>query len=172
MSAFRIGSDLQLIMEADVKKLVCVAITIVFSLSSAVSAIAADDETLVQILTRADIADNFVEYCAQFDPSILQHTNSTVGNIRALALHIRGEVVSGLPFEEANQIIIRSAQAARAGALLSVRRLYGPNPDEERARLTEWCQHSAEPSVQEFVKAHDQNHDQFDAFIENAKRSR
>jgi hypothetical protein len=75
-------------------------------------------------------------------------------------------------FEEANQIIIRSAQAARASALLAVRRLYGPNPDEERTRLTEWCQHSAEPSVQDFVNAHDQHHDQLDDFIENAKKSR
>ena len=87
---------------------------------------------------------------------------SAIGDTRALAQHIRGEVVAGLPLEEANQIIIRSAQAARAGALLAVRRLYGPNPDEERTRLTEWCQHSAEPSVQDFVNAHDQHHDQLD----------
>ncbi len=172
ISAFRIGSDLQLVMEANVKILVCIAITIVLSLSSAVSAIAADDESLVQILTRADIVDNFTEYCAQFDPSIVRRTGSGIGDVRALALHIRNEVVAGLPFEEANQIILRSAQAARAAALLAVRRLYGPNPDEEHSRLTEWCQHSAEPSVQEFVNAHDQHHDQLEAFIESAKKSR
>jgi hypothetical protein len=159
-------------MEADVKKLICVAITIVLSLTSAVSAIAADDESLVQILTRADIADNFTEYCAQFDPSIVRRASSGIGDVRALALHIRDEVVAGLPFEEANQIILRSAQAARTSALLAVRRLYGPNPDEEHSRLTEWCQHSAEPSVQEFVNAHDQHHDQLEGLIENAKRSR
>ena len=159
-------------METDVKKFVYVAIAIVICFSSSVFAIAANDEALVRILTRAYIVDNFTAYCAQFDPSIIQHTRSRIGDVRALALHIRDEVVAGMPFEEANQIIIRSAQAARAGALLAVRRLYGPNPEEERTRLTEWCQHSAEPSVQDFVKAHDQHHDQFDAFIENAKRSR
>jgi hypothetical protein len=44
-------------------------------------------------------------------------------------------VIAGLPFEEAKQIAIRSAQAARTGALLSVWRLYGPDPNEEHARL-------------------------------------
>ena len=154
------------------KKFVRIAIMIVLGLSSAVPAFAADDDVLVRILTRANIANNFTEYCAQFDHSIIQRTRSAFGDTRALAQHIRGEVVAGLPFEEANQIIIRSAQAARASALLAVRRLYGPNPDEERTRLTEWCQHSAEPSVQDFVNAHDQNHDQLDVFIENAKKSR
>ena len=120
------------------KKFVRIAIMIVLGLSSAVPAFVADDDVLVRILTRANIANNFTEYCAQFDPSIIQSTRSAIGDTRALAQHIRGEVVAGLPFEEANQIIIRSAQAARASALLSVRRFYGPNPDEERTRLTEW----------------------------------
>jgi hypothetical protein len=153
------------------KKVTRIATTIVFVLSSAVPAVAADDDALIQILTRADIADNFIEYCAQFDPSIIQRTNSAIGDIRALTLHIWDEVVAELPFEEANQVIIRSAQAARAGALLAVRRLYGPNPDEERARLTMWCQQSVEPDVRDYVNSHDQHHDQFLIAIKNATKS-
>ncbi len=154
------------------KRLFGAAIAIVLGLSSSVPAIGADDGALIQILARADIADNFTEYCAQFDPSIVQRTSSIVGNIRALALHIRDEVIAGLPFAEANQIIVRSAQAARTGALISVRRLYGQNPNEERARLTEWCQQSVERDVKNYVNAHDQHHDQMDISIENAKRFR
>ncbi len=154
------------------RNLICVVITTVLGLSSAVPANAADDEALVQILTRADIADNFTEYCAQFDPSIVRRTSSGIGDIRALALHIRGEVVAGLPFEEASRIVIHSAQAARAGALVAVRRLYGPNPDEERARLAKWCQQSVERDVKNYVNAHDRHHDQLDILIKNAKESR
>jgi len=49
------------------KKFVRIAIMIVLGLSSAVPAFAADDDVLVRILTRANIANNFTEYCAQFD---------------------------------------------------------------------------------------------------------
>jgi hypothetical protein len=154
------------------KKLAGFAIAIVLGLVPSIRAIAADDEALVQILTRADIADNFTEYCAQFDPSIVQRTSGAVGNTRALALHIRDEVIAGLPFEEAKQIAIRSAQAARTGALLSVRRLYGPDPNEEHARLAKWCQQSVERDVKNYVNAHDKHHDQMDISIENAKISR
>jgi hypothetical protein len=154
------------------KKFVRIAIMIVLGLSSAVPAVAADDDVLVRILTRANIANNLTEYCAQFDPLIIQRTRSAIGDTRALAQHIKGDVVAGLPFEEANQIIIRSAQAARTGALLAVRCLYGPNPEEEHTRLTEWCQHSVELTVQDYVNAHNQYHDQMDVFIENAKKSR
>jgi hypothetical protein len=60
------------------KKFVLIAIMIVLGLSSAVPAFAADDDVLVRILTRANIANNFTEYCAQFDPSIIRRTSITV----------------------------------------------------------------------------------------------
>lgn len=134
-------------------------------------AFAVNDETLVRILTRAYIADNFAFYCAQYDPSIINRTRSTVGDMQALMLHIRGEVVSGLPESEASRIVIRSADAARTGALLAIRKHYGPNPDKERARLHEWCKKSVVPSLKEFVARHDGRHDVLDQEIREAKQA-
>jgi hypothetical protein len=131
---------------------------------------AADDLTLVQILARADITQNFAFYCAQYDSSIIERTKSNVGDAQALMLHIRSEVISGLPQVEAAQVILRSANAARTGALLAIRKLYGPNPQEERTRLADWCEKSVVPSIKEFVARHDQHHELFDQAIRKAKQ--
>ncbi len=134
------------------------------------SAFAADDESLMRILTRADIADNFAFYCAQYDPSIIDRTRSTVGDMQALMFHIRNEVVSGLPESEARRIVVQSAGAARTGALMAIRKHYGPNPVEERARLHEWCEKSVVPSLKEYVARHDEHHVVLDQEIRRAKQ--
>lgn len=131
--------------------------------------LAADDDALVRILARADIAHNFAFYCAQFDPSIIDRTRSAIGDMQALMLHIRSEVVSGLPEPEAFRVVVRSANAARAEALLAVRKLYGSNPSEERARLVEWCGKSVTPFLKGFVSQHDSNHVLLDEAISRAK---
>lgn len=93
---------------------------------------AADQMTLVRILTSADIAHNFTAYCAQFDPSIIERTKGGAGDIQGLMLHVRNEVIADLPQAEANEIIVRSANAARAGALMAIREHYGSDPTKER----------------------------------------
>jgi hypothetical protein len=133
---------------------------------------AADDLTLVRILARADIAQNFAFYCAQYDPSIIERTKSSVGDTQALMLHIRSEVTSGLSQEETATVVLKSANAARTGALLAIRKQYGPNSGEERARLAQWCETSVVPSVKEFIARHDQHHELFDQAIRRAKQSR
>lgn len=153
------------------KRSVALALLCGLTLLLTASASAQNDAALVRILGRADIADQFTEYCAQFDPSIVQSTRGAIGDTRALALHIRGEVVSGLPTTEAGQIILRAAQAARAGALLAVRRLYGPDSNETKARITKWCQAKVEPDIKDYVNAHDFHHDRLTAAIQNAKQA-
>ncbi len=120
---------------------------------------------------RADIAHNFAFYCSQFDPSILDRTRSKIGDIQTLMAHMRGEVVSNLPEAEAARIVIRSADAAYSGALRAVRRFYGSNQQEERARLIDWCENTVVPSIQELVAQHDNNHAALDQAIRRAKRS-
>lgn len=131
---------------------------------------AADDEALVQILAKADIAHNFAMYCAQYDRSILDKTRSTVGDMGELMLHIRAEVVSGLPESEAAQVVVRSANAARQGALLTIRKFYGQDPTEENTRLSEWCKNSVVPLLKEFVTQHDNDHASLDEAIRKAKQ--
>ena len=79
-------------------------------------------QELVRILARADMAHNLALYCAQYDPTIINKTKSTVGDVQALMLHIRA-VISELPQVEAAQIVIRAANAAKSDALHAVRRL-------------------------------------------------
>ncbi|MFG1464587.1 hypothetical protein V5F77_17010, partial [Xanthobacter sp. DSM 24535] len=130
---------------------------------------AADDNSLVRILAKADIVHNFVVYCAQYDPSIIERTRGSVGDAQQLMLHVRSEVISGLPQAEAMEVVVRSANAARIGALLAIREHYGPNQSEERERLSNWCESSAVPLVKEFVSSYDDHHDAFDAEIARAK---
>lgn len=128
---------------------------------------AADDEALVRILTRADIAHNFASYCAQYDRSITDRTKSAVGDMRELMLHIRAEVIADLPEPEAFQIVVRSANAAHAVALLAIRGFYGQG--EEYTRLSAWCENTVVPSLNEFVTQHDNNHSVLDEAIQKAK---
>lgn len=86
-------------------------------------------------------------------------------------LHIREEVTSGLPQAEASLIILHSANAARAGTLLAIRKLYGPDPKTDRARISDWCETSVVPSLKEFVARHDQHHELFEQTIAGAKQS-
>lgn len=131
---------------------------------------AMDDEALVRILEKADAAHNLASYCAQYDPSIIDRTRSTVGDMQQLMLHIRAEVVAGLPEPEALQIVVRSADAARAEALLSIRKLYGQNRNEEHARLSEWCKNTVVPLLRGFVMQHDNDHATLDEAIRKAKQ--
>lgn len=129
----------------------------------------ADSDNLVRILEKANIAHNFVVYCAQYDPSIIGRTRSNIGDAQQLMEHVRGEVISGLPQAAAMEVIVRSANAARIGALLAIREQYGPNRSEEDERLLNWCERSVVPSINEFVSSHDDHHDAFDAEIARAK---
>jgi hypothetical protein len=132
--------------------------------------LAADDVTLVRILAKADLAHNLAYYCAQYDPSIIERTKSQVGDAQALMRHMRSEVTSGLPQAEAAQIVLRSANAARVGALLAIRKHYGPDPQEERTRIAAWCEKTVVPSVKELVASHDHHHELLDQALEKAKR--
>jgi hypothetical protein len=132
---------------------------------------ATDQMTLVRILTRADIAHNFTIYCAQYDPSIVERTKGGNGDIQSLMLHVRDEVVAGLPQAEAKEIVVRSANAARAGALMAIREHYGSDSAQERSRLSNWCKATVLPSVIEFVKRHDDKHQLFVEAIRNAKQT-
>lgn len=133
--------------------------------------LAVDDLTLIRILARADVAQNFASYCAQYDPSIPDRTKSSVGDAQALVLHIRQEVTSGLPQAQAGSIIVRSENAARAGFLLAIRKLYGPDPKTDRGRILDWCETSVVPSLKAFVARHDQHHELFEQTIAGAKQS-
>jgi len=130
---------------------------------------AADDAGLVRILARADMAHNLALYCAQYDPTIINKTKSTVGDVQALMLHIRGEVIAELPQVEAAQIVLRAATAAKSDALRAVRRLYGSDPQQERIRIANWCKESAVPFVQELVTEHEKHHEVLAREINSAK---
>jgi hypothetical protein len=94
------------------KRYGAIALAIGFAILGCGSGIAADDKALIRILTRACVAHNFALYCTQYDHSIIDRTKSAIGDMQQLMLHIRGEVVSGLPEFEASTVVVRSADAA------------------------------------------------------------
>jgi hypothetical protein len=133
------------------------------------TAFAADDDALFRILMWADTAHNLATYCAQFDPLLLKQTRGSQGDMQELSRHIRDEVIAGLPTDEAHQVVLRSAKAAQVGALMTIRQFYGPDPDEERARLKNWCEVSVAPSLKQFVRDYDEHHEAFEESIREAK---
>lgn len=163
-------ADQVVLWENEMKKYRSIVSGLILASLVSVPSSAADDEALVRILTRADIAHNFASYCAQYDRSIADRTRSAVGDVRELMLHIRAEVIADLPEPEAFEIVVRSANAAHTGALLAIRRFYGQNQDEEYARLSEWCENTVVPSLKEFVTQHDNDHVLLDQAIRKAKQ--
>lgn len=67
-------------MKCDLKVWSC---TILFS-TSWTPTFGADSDNLVRILAKANIAYNFVVYCAQYDPSIIGRTRSNIGDAQQL----------------------------------------------------------------------------------------
>ncbi|MFH1556121.1 MAG: hypothetical protein ABII76_14870 [Pseudomonadota bacterium] len=134
-------------------------------------AAAADDDALVRILTKAFLAQNFAAYCAQFNPDIANTTRGKEGNISQLVQHIRSDVIEGLSKEDAEIVIRRSADAARAGALLAIRRFYQSDLSLQRQEIAAWCTLSIPSDIVEYVQDHDGQHDQFDRAIAAAKKA-
>lgn len=144
----------------------CAMMLITFS---ADQSLAANDETLVRILTRAFVAQNLTIYCAQFNPEILRITTGKQGDISQFAQHIREKIIDGLPPEEAGLVVQRSADAARAGALMAIRRFYQADREREKQLISAWCTQSIPNDVMAYVRFHDERHDMLMGMIASAK---
>ncbi|MFG1315578.1 hypothetical protein [Xanthobacter autotrophicus] len=145
--------------------------SVAFVLLGASTAGAVEDEVLVRVLTRAFFAQDLAIYCAQFDKNIMQKTSNKNGDVSDLAHHVRSEVILGLSANEAAVVVQRSANAARTGALLAIRRLYESDRDREQRRISEWCERSVTPEIIQYIRDHDDKHEAFVGVISAAKIS-
>lgn len=105
-------------------------------------------------LVQAFTLQNLAVYCSQFTPSALSQTVGKDGGVNGLAHHVKTEAAAQLAQEDAERLIRRSADAARAIALTAVRRHYDADRAVETARITEWCDAVVVPEVRRHVEAH------------------
>jgi len=87
------------------------------------------------------------------------------------AQNIKEQIITGLDEGEANTVLRRAADAARAAALMAIRANDAPTPDEERRKLIAWCETSGRPFVQSIITSQDQNYDTFKEAVTRAKSS-
>lgn len=105
-------------------------------------------------LVQAFTFQNLAVYCGQFTPSALSQTVGKDGGVNGLAQHVKTEAASQLPQEDAERLVRRSADAARAIALTAVRRHYDADRGVETARLTEWCDAAVVPEIRRHIESH------------------
>ena len=105
-------------------------------------------------LVQAFTLQNLAVYCGQFTPSALSQTVGKDGGVNGLAQHVKTEAAAQLPQEDAERLIRRSADAARAIALTAVRRHYDADRAVETARISQWCDAAVVPAVQRHIQSH------------------
>lgn len=105
-------------------------------------------------LVQAFTLQNLAVYCGQFTPSALSQTVGKDGGVNGLAHHVKTEAAAQLSQEDAERLVRRSADAARAIALMAVRRHYDADRGVETARITQWCDAAVVPEVRRRVESH------------------
>lgn len=105
-------------------------------------------------LVQAFTLQNLAVYCGQLTPSALSQTVGKDGGVNGLAHHVKTEAAAQLPEEDAERLVRRSADAARAIALTAVRRNYDADRGVETARLTEWCDAAVVPEIRRHIESH------------------
>lgn len=148
------------------------ALIVAIGAAATAPATAADIDALVQLLSPANLAQNLAAVCTAQDEFFLDATRGEHGNMHALAQHVKEEVIDGLSPEEADRVLRRAANAARNAALMAIRLLSAPTPQEEKIRLQTWCEETAKPFVRAIVGDHARRHELLDQALRNAKRDR
>lgn len=105
-------------------------------------------------LIRAFTFQNLTVYCGQFTPAALSQTVGKDGGINGLAHHVKAEAAAGLPEADADRLLRRSADTARALALNAVRLHYDADREVENARITQWCDAVVVPAVRRQIESH------------------
>ena|SRR5215207_10295183 len=147
------------------------SILVLLFLTAAGPSLSANLDALVQLLSPAYLAENVAVVCTANDPTFATETSGRHGAMGAYAQNMKEEIIAGLDDGEANTVLRRAADAARAAALMAIRANEAPTPDEERRKLIAWCQTSGRPFVQSIIISQDQKYDTFKEAVARAKSS-
>jgi hypothetical protein len=122
------------------------------------------------MLADAFIADQAVFMCTLEIASFAQQTAGPRGTSSDYVEHVKGELLSSLPLEEARQVIVGAAEITRSVGRNQARS-FSPNyPDIPARALRNWCEGEGMKIVHGFMMNHDVNHDRFLNEAADAKR--
>jgi len=122
---------------------------------------ASDIDALTKKLAAASIADQVVFMCTLEFPAFVTETAGPRGTTRNYLDHIREELLSSIPPEEARRIVIGAANITRETGRSQARQ-FSPNyPDAPAAGLRKWCDTEGRAIVKDFMANHDKNHEKF-----------
>ena len=130
---------------------------------------AVDYDTLAKLLYPPYLALNYSMLCALRDPTFHSQTAGSRGAMPGYAQHIKTEVVASLSSVEAQSVMVKAADAAKARALADIRSL-ADGDQVNPAIMTAWCDNFAKPFVRRIIETHDQRHDDFERLVANAKK--
>jgi len=131
--------------------------------------LAANLDELVQLLSPAYLAENAAVVCTANDSTFAVQTSGRRGSMSVYAQNMKQEIIAGLDEDEANTILRRAADAAKAAALMAIRAHASSTQDEEKQKLIAWCETSGKPFVQNIIMGQDQKYDSFREAVAHAK---
>ena len=123
---------------------------------------------LVRLLVPAYIAHNFAAMCNAEKPTPDQQNR--IKTISAFVDHVKIEVTTGLPEQEAEEVRISAADTARNVARNEMLFLGAQGPYVPTDTLIRWCERSAETAIAEILKTHEKRHEEFDRLTDEAKK--
>lgn len=146
------------------------ASTVVITLIiTSVSARPADDKILWRLLAPANLALMEGNVCVLQDPSFIHKFKGLRGNFRDYAQEIKNEVSAGLSMNEVLFILRRAADAARSMALSDIQPFKSDDPKIEFQQIQYWCDTEVKRMIQDFIRTHDEDHDEFEALLTKGK---
>jgi len=133
-------------------------------------ALSKDFGILTRMLYAAFLAEQGMAVCTARDPAFASDTSGPKGDMHTYSQHIKAEVTAGLSETETLLLLKRAADIAKAEAQRAIRNLRAEGPENETARLSNWCQTVVKPLVRNVIDTHDNHHDQIDQLMDRAKK--
>lgn len=121
---------------------------------------------LARLLIPAYIAQNFTVLCVKQDKRFL----AGMKVVSDFTEHVKHEITVDLPEEEAAQVRVMAADAARDVARRQMEAIRGEHFNVPPDALKKWCDESAKPFVLGTVQQHQEKHGEFDMLAAAAKR--
>jgi len=139
-------------------------------ISTSYSAAGKDLELLTSYLVPLFLAQNFAVTCRAKIPDFLGELPAGVDSVNVASATIKAEITDGLPANEAAGIVLVAANTARREAVGEMRALSSDGQTIPRQVLYRWCHEKVEPYILNMLRSDQQDHDNFVAVLERAKR--
>jgi hypothetical protein len=133
------------------------------------SAAATDLDALVRVLIPAFMAQNFAAVCLAKNSRFLAELKDGPAAVSAFADRVKQRVTAGLSESEAEKVRVTAADTARQVASHELERLNRQQIGSDSS-LETWCDRSAKPFVLEALRRHEENRQEFNKILEDAKR--